>query len=145
MQTETFTLSEPGPVPDRQDAPHPHFTVVDPTGHFVLVPDLGADLVRVYAVPSSGLELTAVEPLAVAPGSGPRHAAFAVHGETTFMYVITELANTIIGYTVSYPEGSIAFEENFTIGTHGEGNELPEGAQAAEIVVTVGHWFIGTC
>lgn len=104
----------------------------------MLVPDLGADLVRVYAVPSGDdLTLTAVDPIVVAAGSGPRHIAFAVHGETTYMYLVTELANTIVGYEVTYGESSIGFEELWTIGIHGEGTGAPEGAAAAEIVVTV--------
>lgn len=49
VQDLTFTLSEPGPDPGRQEAPHPHEAILDPTGKYILVPDLGADLVRVFS------------------------------------------------------------------------------------------------
>jgi 6-phosphogluconolactonase (cycloisomerase 2 family) len=113
---------------------------VDPTGSFILTPDLGADLVRIHAVdPSGTLAVTAVEPLAVPPGSGPRHAAFAVQGDKTFFYVVNELANTILGYAVTYGKDpvSLGFEQVYESGTHGEGGTVPPTAGAAEIVVSV--------
>lgn len=131
-----FELEEPGADPDRQEAPHPHQAITDPTGEFILVPDLGADIVRIYTV-AEDLSVSAVEPLSVAPGTGPRHAAFAVHDETTYFYLVNELANTIFGYTVTYGEGSLSFEQIYESGTHGEGVEVPEAASAAEIVVSV--------
>ena len=136
-QNYTFALDEPGPNPGRQDAPHPHQAVLDPTGSFILVPDLGADLVRVFAV-GDDISVEVMEPLAVEPGSGPRHVVFVEgKGEGTVMYLISELSNTISGYEVGYPESGIEFEETFVIPTHGEGEEVPEGAAAAEILVSV--------
>lgn len=102
------------------------------------MPDLGADLVRVFSVGAAGDELAPAEPLAVAAGSGPRHVTFAVHGETTYMYLITELSNQIFGYVVSYGgEAGLAFEQIWESGTHGKDVEVPEYAAAAEILVTV--------
>lgn len=49
VQDLTYTLAEPGPNPTRQDAPHPHEALLDPTGKYILVPDLGADLVRIFS------------------------------------------------------------------------------------------------
>lgn len=145
IQADNYTLSEPGPNPERQDAPHPHQAILDPTGRFILLPDLGADLIRIYATSSAegGLALDEREPLAVAPGSGPRHVAFAVKGGRTFMYLVTELANTIVGYSVTYDDENIAFEETWSIDTHGQGNVVPEGAAAAEILVSVSNIY--TC
>jgi 6-phosphogluconolactonase (cycloisomerase 2 family) len=48
VQDLTYTLAKPGPNPARQEAPHPHEALLDPTGKYILVPDLGADLVRVF-------------------------------------------------------------------------------------------------
>lgn len=136
-QNYTFTLDGPGPDPSRQDASHPHQAVLDPTGSFILVPDLGADLVRVFAV-GDGVSVEMLEPLAVEPGSGPRHLVFVEgKGPGTVMYLISELSNTISGYKVAYPEGGITFGEMFVIPTHGEREEVPEGAAAAEILVSV--------
>jgi len=143
FQNLTFTLDGPGPNKGRQDAPHPHQTVLDPTGKFILVPDLGADLVRVFAISDEdGLTVTAGEPLVAAAGSGPRHISFAEKKDGSFvMYLISELSNTITAYNVVYGEEEgeegISFEEAFVIPTHGEGEEVPKTAGAAEILVSV--------
>ncbi|TVY86954.1 putative 6-phosphogluconolactonase, partial [Lachnellula willkommii] len=50
LQNFQFTLSAPGTIPDRQDAPHPHEALVDPTDQFIVVPDLGADYIRVFSI-----------------------------------------------------------------------------------------------
>ena len=137
LTEEVFELEEPGADPERQEAPHPHQAITDPTGRFIVVPDLGADLVRVWATSESDLSATPLEPLSIAAGSGPRHAAFAVHGDTTYFYLVTELANTLLGYTVTYGEGTISFEQFYESGTHGKGIEVPADAAAAEIWVSV--------
>ncbi|KAH6996301.1 Lactonase, 7-bladed beta-propeller-domain-containing protein [Ilyonectria sp. MPI-CAGE-AT-0026] len=136
VQTRLFKMAQPGPDPSRQEAPHPHAAVVDPTGQFILVPDLGADLIRVYAIRDGDLDLTERDPLFVAPGSGPRHLAFADRGEKTFMYLVTELGNTVVGYEVTYDDESIAFEEVWTSGIHGKGNHVPTGGAASEIIIS---------
>lgn len=135
VQNFTFTLDGPGTVPDRQEAPHPHQTVLDPTGAFLLVPDLGADLVRIFATSADGT-VEMLDPLPVEPGSGPRHIAFAER-DGTIMYLISELSNTISAWKVSYSEGTIEFEEMFIISTHGGCRKVPEGASASEILVSV--------
>ncbi|KAI9902782.1 hypothetical protein N3K66_002134 [Trichothecium roseum] len=142
LETQVYELDGPGADPERQEAPHPHEAVTDPTGKFVLVPDLGADLVRVFSVSAAGDELAPAEPLAVAAGSGPRHVTFAVHGETTYMYLITELSNQIFGYVVSYDEAGLGFEQIWESGTHGKDVEVPEYAGAAEILVTPDQNFL---
>jgi len=108
----TYNLSQPGPNAARQDSPHPHEAITDPTGQYVLVPDLGADFVRVYGINFENLTLTELAPLQAPPGSGPRHAAFynpynvASEGATTFLHLATELGATIISYSVTYiPNG----------------------------------------
>lgn len=104
----TFSLSEPGAVPDRQDAPHPHEAILDPTGQYILVPDLGADLVRVYAIDPKSNSLSEKEPLEAPAGSGPRHAVFhhpydtVSEDSTTYVYLATELGSTIISYSITY-------------------------------------------
>ncbi|KAI0904761.1 Lactonase, 7-bladed beta-propeller-domain-containing protein [Ustulina deusta] len=137
VQNATYTLEQPGPNAERQDVPHPHQAILDPTARFVLVPDLGADLVRVYQADAGNLELTPIAPLKVAPGAGPRHGAFKTAFNTTYFYVATELANTIIGYEVLYNDDkTLSFTELFTIPTHGDDRVLAETAAAGEILVT---------
>ena len=112
----------PGPVPDRQSASHPHEAVVDPTGQYLLVPDLGADLVRVFSYDSQSAQLKpAGNPLQTKPGAGPRHLAFYVSGNTTYMYLVAEIGATLTGYTLTYaPDGSgLAFQQLFESDTLG--------------------------
>jgi 6-phosphogluconolactonase (cycloisomerase 2 family) len=100
-------MSQPGPAGDRQSAPHPHQVILDPTGKFILSPDLGADLVRVFSVDSSTGQLTPCSNLTAAPGSGPRHVGFYVPSgdasQGTYMYLASEIANTVTAYKVTYP------------------------------------------
>lgn len=104
----TFSLSKPGPNAERQDSPHPHEAVLDPTGQYILVPDLGADLIRVYAIELDTQALTEKTPFTAPAASGPRHIAFynpygvSDKNATTYLYLATELASTIISYSVSY-------------------------------------------
>ncbi|KAF8243750.1 putative isomerase YbhE [Wilcoxina mikolae CBS 423.85] len=99
----TYTLSTPGANPDRQEAPHPHQALFDPTGEFVVVPDLGADLLRVFSC--DGEELPGIT---VPPGTGPRHGAFfPAKGKAEFYYLVGELSNTVSVFSVSYGGGGI--------------------------------------
>lgn len=133
LQTFTFTMAHAGPVPNRQDAPHPHETILDPTGQYILVTDLGADLVRVFAVnPSSSTPtLTATASLQAKAGSGPRHGAFSldpVSGEYVF-YLAGEIAATVTGYRVAYQpnRGGLVFTEvtNGVYPSLGPGHPVP--------------------
>ncbi len=63
----------------RQAGAHAHEVLFDPTGTFLVVTDLGRDELRSYLLDDAGrLELAAVS--AMAPGSGPRHLAWAEDG-----------------------------------------------------------------
>lgn len=142
-QNIPFTLSQPGPNAERQDSPHEHEVVLDPTGQYILAPDLGADLVRVYSFDPTTLILSPETPLQVIPGSGPRHLAFynpyGTVGEnsTSYMFLVTELGNTITSYRVSYPAaGGMAFEQVFNTTSYGD-FAVPVGNAAAEITVSV--------
>jgi 6-phosphogluconolactonase len=84
-----------GPNPSRQQKPHAHGAYFDPAGRLLLVPDLGIDRVVVYALnaASNRLERPAAAALALPPGSGPRHLAFAPNGR--IVYVVNELRSTV--------------------------------------------------
>ncbi|KAH8886071.1 putative isomerase YbhE [Thozetella sp. PMI_491] len=143
LQQETYTLSAPGSVPDRQDAPHVHDAVLDPTKKFLVAPDLGADLVHVYSVGGSK-SFTPLTPIKAVTGSGPRHAAFAVCGDKTFLYTVNELSNSITGYSVVYAKGDAepTFTQLFNFSTHGPNGTVPAGTKAAEIVVSPDQRFV---
>lgn len=143
-----YTLSKPGAVPDRQDAPHEHEAIVDPTGQYVLVPDLGADLVRVFNY-GDDLKLKALDPLGTVPGYGPRHAVFynpsgkCGEDEATFLYVVGELSNNITGYTVKYlPNNSgLSFSQIYSSTTYGP-KPVPAGNAAAEVALSPDNRFL---
>jgi 6-phosphogluconolactonase len=86
-----------GPSP-RQTAPHAHSVVLDPTGHYALVADLGADRVFVYSFDAGTRQLTsAATPFeATPPGTGPRHLAFHPNGK--FVFLVSELSAEVRSY-----------------------------------------------
>lgn len=138
-----FNLTKPGPNAERQDAPHEHEAVLDPTGQFIVVPDLGADLVRIFSIDPKTDESTAEKPLSVLPGSGPRHVAFyqpySVAGKqsTSFMFLVSELANTVTSFAVSYPSaGGMSFKQVYNTTSYGD-LVVPDGNAAAEIAISV--------
>jgi 6-phosphogluconolactonase len=79
-----------GPHP-RQKMPEPHGVAVDPSHHYVLVTDFGADRIFVYHFDGATRTLSPAKvPFeAVPPGSGPRHLTFSPDGR--FLYLLTEL------------------------------------------------------
>ena len=142
IQNPTF-FSLTGPVgnPARQDTAHPHQAILDPTGNFLIVPDLGADEIRIFALNPTTLAYRAVPGIKTALGSGPRHAAFVSGASNrTFLYVLNELSNTIVGYDVTYNRNStLGFTQLFSTSSHGDDTTRPNGTTAAEILLSVSH------
>ncbi|MCJ1381447.1 hypothetical protein MMC17_004557 [Xylographa soralifera] len=143
VQTIDFILAKPGPNPIRQEMCHPHQVILDPTGKFVICPDLGADMIRTLAINQTNGMLEERPAFAVAPGAGPRHAIFVsstnspetpVTAKGVLLYVVFELTNQITSYKVTYsPDGGCPrFNEIETCSTFGN-NQIPIGAAAAEI------------
>ena len=139
-------MSQKGPNPSRQDAPHPHSTITDPTGQFLLVPDLGADLIRIFSINASSGALTTCTPGQAGAGDGPRHGAFwsPESGSTTgqMLYTVNELGNSVSAWTVQYPStagGCLTLTRKQTLSTYASGyspvtsTTLP--AKAAEVHV----------
>jgi 6-phosphogluconolactonase len=91
----------------RQDASHPHCTVLSKDGKFLYVPDLGLDRIHIFSIDYTNGKLQPANPafLATAPASGPRH--FAFHPTLPFAYVICELSNTIVAYSVAANSGQL--------------------------------------
>ncbi|URM88779.1 lactonase family protein [Streptomyces sp. MRC013] len=78
-----------GPDPDRQEGPHAHQVLPDPSGRWVLTTDLGTDSVRVCALDARDGSLHVRGEVGLRPGSGPRHLAF--HPDGAVVYVLHEL------------------------------------------------------
>ncbi|KAH9901751.1 Lactonase, 7-bladed beta-propeller-domain-containing protein [Xylariomycetidae sp. FL2044] len=141
LQQFKFNLTEPGPNP-RQLAPHPHAAQTDPTGKYLLVPDLGADLIRIFSINSATSNLTACAPGEADPGDGPRHGAWwspsADSTEGQMLYTVNELGNSVSSWAVTYPdteEGCLSLTKKQTISTFEEGATPAEGSKAAEVHV----------
>lgn len=83
-----------GPSPN-QAIPHAHCAILDPGGHFLLTPDMGADRIFVYKYDASAQTLAPASPafLETGPFTGPRHFVFSPNGR--FVYVLTELSAEI--------------------------------------------------
>jgi 6-phosphogluconolactonase (cycloisomerase 2 family) len=129
-------MDEPGPNPVRQNAPHPAQVLLNTESVALLVPDVGADLVRIFQVTGSG-SLIECPPLAVNPGDGPRHAVFFVDGEYRVFYVANELSNTITTYYQQFSAECIGFDAGKQILTPYPANKnLPQSASLAEIHLT---------
>lgn len=88
--------------PERQEGPHVHSVNLDPSGRFVVAPDLGIDQAKIYRFDDTAGTLTEVGSLAVTPGSGPRH--FDFHPNGRWAYLLNELAATI---TVCHWDGDV--------------------------------------
>ncbi|KAF9695562.1 hypothetical protein EKO04_006321 [Ascochyta lentis] len=139
LQTIKYTMSGPGKIPNRQDAPHPHHVFPDPTGAYLIVPDLGADLIRIHRItPSTGL-LTECGTAKPPPGTGPRHGAFhtATTGRTTLL-IANELSNSLSTWSVTYPPpttagGCISPTLTKTLSPYPSNATAPPGTKVAEL------------
>jgi len=89
--------------PDRQTQAHAHCSLVDPSGEFLFVADLGIDQVLIYRIDREkhSLTLHSQSGLELPKGSGPRHLAY--HEQSSTLYVLNELANNIASFSLTYP------------------------------------------
>ncbi|CAN8099159.1 unnamed protein product [Discula destructiva] len=130
IDSEVYTMAVAGPNELRQEQPHPHDAILDPEGRFVFVPDLGTDLIQRYLVNKDGRGgLTRLAPIVAPAGSGPRHGVFVKTGDArTYFYLLSELVNSITGYSVEYPgNSSIELTEVYHTSIHDIGGWMPDG------------------
>lgn len=133
-----------GPVPSRQNGSFSHHVILAPGRRFVLVPDLGADLVRVFAYRADGgAPLVERAPLRTDPGAGPRHGVFwrkPGEGEEEWLLLFNgELSQMVYSYRVTYTESGLAWEKVGQVAALGELGETlhPNTAPTSEIAVSV--------
>lgn len=84
-----------GPVAGRQETPHVHSSIFEPTGKRIFVADLGIDRVKVYTIDKTTFTLKPFKfpEIKLAPGSGPRH--MVIHPNGKLIYIANELGCTV--------------------------------------------------
>ena len=110
-----------GQNPRRQEGPHAHCIVLDPSGRYAFAADLGIDKVMIYRFDAKAGKLIPNSPAFVQtnPGAGPRH--FDIHPGGKFAYVINEIDSTLTAF--AYDKSKAELKEIQTLST------LPEGFQ----------------
>jgi 6-phosphogluconolactonase len=129
-----------GPVPVRQDGPHPHSVFVSPDDRFLIVNDLGNDAISVFSIDPVTAKLTPSSPLLtnLRAGSGPRHIAFHPNGR--WVYLINELDSTLdhllwtATHSVDHPQG-LLINTNTTLKTIASGFPADKNT-AAEVMIS---------
>ncbi|TCM19668.1 6-phosphogluconolactonase (cycloisomerase 2 family) [Novosphingobium sp. PhB165] len=96
-----------GPNERRQKGPHAHGVTLDPSGRWLLSPDLGADKVYVYRFDAAkGTISPAPEPFAaVTPGAGPRHIVFSPDRRHAFL--MEEMGGSIASFAWDAGQGRL--------------------------------------
>ena len=130
---KTIKVTDPvGPVKDRQDKPHPHQVVKDPTGRFFAVNDLGTD--KILLLDGKDDAFTIVNKVSVTPGCGPRHGAFYPSAKATHYILLCEISNLVKVFALEYKSDKIEFKEVQSESTFGK--TAPKGAAAGELVLS---------
>lgn len=92
----------------RQEGPHAHSVIFDPTNRFALSADLGTDQIFVYTLDAEtgALKPNAFPFVSAEPGAGPRHLAF--HPNQRFLFAANELNGTVTAFAWDKEAGSLA-------------------------------------
>lgn len=91
--------------------------IIDPTGKYIVTPDLGGDVCRVWSFDKKNIAPIAEAGTLKAPaGAGPRHGFFrTMKNGNTFFFFNGELDQKIYSYRVKYERASLSFTKAFEI------------------------------
>lgn len=117
-----FPLEPSGrPLPSTQvesALPCAHAALTDATNHWLLVPTLGADAIRVYRLKEDGHIAANVPPLTmVRPGSGPRHLVFSP--DNRHVHCLNELDGSIDAFAFDAVNGTLELTSSVSMMPHG--------------------------
>src|SRR2546423_11854452 len=119
--TQVVKHTGKGPNAERQEAPHAHCIIPDPSNRFALAADLGVDRVYVYRLDGesrevgsgkreagNGNSLRHVEggDAVMRPGAGPRHIAF--HPKLPLAFVANELDSRVATLRFDAERGALS-------------------------------------
>ncbi|HXZ08775.1 MAG TPA: lactonase family protein [Paraburkholderia sp.] len=137
LGSRVSTVKETGSGPNRRQASaHAHNAMIDPSGRYALVSDLGADRVFVYGFDGASHALSSdgeggadnVRSFVAPPGSGPRHLIFGLNGQ--FVYLLTELSAEIMVLRWDPSQGHLTLVQTLPI-TSREFEGVKSGAELA--------------
>ncbi|MBY8882937.1 lactonase family protein, partial [Actinacidiphila acidipaludis] len=94
-----------GPNRERQEGPHAHAVLPDPSGRWAVSVDLGTDSVRVCELLADSGELEIERELGLRSGIGPRHLTF--HPDGGHAYVMNELDSVVTVCRFDSEKGSL--------------------------------------
>ena len=102
-----FQYTGHGPNAERQEASHAHRVTVSPDNRFLLVNDLGLDVIHIYRLDAATAKLAPNQPAVwkSAPGAGPRALRFHPNGKVA--YCVTEMSSTVIVLRWDATRGSL--------------------------------------
>lgn len=118
-----------GPRADRQEGPHAHCVVPDPSNRWAVSTDLGLDRVTVHALDARAGTLAPARTVAMRAGAGPRHLAFHPSGRT--LYVLGELDLTLVTFAFDPATGALGAGETVPLLAAAPGAPAASGAAAS--------------
>ncbi|KAH8127666.1 hypothetical protein FP744_10005194 [Trichoderma asperellum] len=136
------TIPSKDPVVDAGRVARAHQAVLDPTGRFFVVNDLGTDSLLV--LDSAAADVPIVNRTRVPDGSGPRHGVFYPSGgdspaTATHYMLLCEKSNRVIVFALKYTDKNIEFTTVGSYSTFMPGDSAAErigGAAAGEIALS---------
>ncbi|CAM1509845.1 Fc.00g001800.m01.CDS01 [Cosmosporella sp. VM-42] len=131
------TLDSVGKLGPGQDGRHPHQSLLDPSGRFFAVNDLGSDTIVLIDSKDDAFKISSTARLPT-NGCGPRHGAFYPQGaaQATHYVVVCELANEVHLFSLAYTPDTINFTPVQKLSTFGK--DFPpatSGAAAGELIL----------
>ncbi len=95
-----------GPNRSRQAGAHAHSSILSPDNRFLIVADLGSDLLLIHEFDPTNGKLKFHQRIAARPGAGPRHMLFHPNGQK--FYVTNELDNSVTVYAYDSLNGNLS-------------------------------------
>ncbi|RYP68484.1 hypothetical protein DL771_006636 [Monosporascus sp. 5C6A] len=128
----------PGPPAPGQETHRAHQALLDPSGRFFVIPNLGGDSIIVVDSENDSYAIT--NTVDVGAGSGPRHGDFvSLDGgsQATHYIVATENSNQLVLFALTYTGATIEFAEVQRLSTYGPAfpPKDPSTAAAGELVI----------